>query len=706
EITESLQGEIEVVRQDLNMLTEQNQKLNDKLIQVKSSTSIEISSLKTKVEELLKEKKDLEADKQSLASSRENDARKFKTEMSRMQEEVKSFQSRHSSLELKFERSVDHINEVEAKLVEEQEASTLLREEVNNLRESLTSSSRRAHEAEVKYLCTKKDLVEIQFTKTIDRLTTEVHRMRQLLVHASDESVPDRATLSRSIIAWDDSIKSLQDQNRTFTENGKKLLNMVNQGRPLNALPPGDLGIPCIPEINVSQLLCIASNPAKPSTVDMVPGVSRNALHHPLLLPDTIVNGLKPVGMEALPPIPHNPPGIHQSAFSPGAVPKSSPVTTLSPIAANHDTKNVKATDGTVPQKFPDSHKLFVGKIPWDYSEHDVKNLFRELIGEVVGVTMYDQGFTPDGKAVPKYGFVTFRNADDRDKALNYGPIMVGNHALNVEAKKPNKPTSLAVGSPSNVALSDAASLLSNNASAYGLSDISLNTTLEANKTIVRTLSTPSLTQPSTPLTTKPKLQNLTTNNSVGAIGTLPPKLVRPLPRQPVTIGKSATPPIASTKEDSVANTSSYKRLIEVCKQRVGKEYTSPEVCSALREVRMKNNNSLSGLSVDMIVERVKQQIRARKPGAGPATVAPWAGLTQGSGSCGPDWQGPGSGEIPLEEQCSICLEALITSTTVQLQCQHVFHEKCISGWLKRQSNCPNCRTFALMADEYPSLTH
>nr|XP_027207273.1 uncharacterized protein LOC113800665 [Penaeus vannamei] len=92
------------------------------------------------------------------------------------------------------------------------EVTAQLREEIRNLQESLTSSSRRAHEAEVKYLCTKKDLVEAHLTRTITRLTEEASLMRLLHQTASDETKPDRATLSRSIVAWDDSIKSLRDR--------------------------------------------------------------------------------------------------------------------------------------------------------------------------------------------------------------------------------------------------------------------------------------------------------------------------------------------------------------------------------------------------------------------------------------------------------------------------------------------------------------
>jgi len=28
-----------------------------------------------------------------------------------------------------------------------------------------------------------------------------------------------------------------------------------------------------------------------------------------------------------------------------------------------------------------------------------------------------------------------------------------------------------------------------------------------------------------------------------------------------------------------------------------------------------------------------------------------------------------------------------------QLYCKHIFHEKCIQGWLKDFNNCPNCKS-------------
>lgn len=646
------------LQQELDRVNEQNQLLNDKLCQVKSHFKSEINNYKQQLEDLKGKNKELTAEKLSLLAQRESESRKFKSDMSRMQDEVKTFQSRNQSLELKCERSNDRVNELQAKLAEEQEVSMQLREEMKNLQESLTSSSRRAHEAEVKYMCIKKDLVEDRLNRTIERLSEEASHMRHLLPHASEDTVPDRATLSRSIVAWDETVKSLRDDKRTFTEEGKRLLGMVNQGRPLNALPPGDLVIPSIPDISVAPLLCLGqkctnmaslkiaeSTPerVRPPSCSPQPPLQTCANVDPP--PVTIPLIYSPSALEGNPIFMRN--GATAAAFNSGAIPKG---------AINQPSTTPEILNST---KWADPTQLLIGSLPWEYTEADAK------------------------------------------------PLIVGPHSHGVQTKgnkKSNKPTSLTGASVSGT-ISDAGS---SNSSAYGLSDISLNASAEVSMSAGHSQPTPTLHQP-TPLTvTKPKFQNLTSSSSVGAIGTLPPKLVRPQSRQAANAVKLVNQP-AINKEDNVASTASYKKLIDICKQRIGKDYTSPEICSALREVRIQNNNSLSGISTEKIVERVKLQLRCRHPGAGQASVAPWAGLTQGSAAnaSGPEWKGPVNEEgMKVEESCSICLEALSVSATVPLQCQHVFHEKCIKDWLKRQSNCPNCRTFALMTDEYPSLTH
>ncbi|KAL3309912.1 hypothetical protein Ciccas_011535 [Cichlidogyrus casuarinus] len=44
-------------------------------------------------------------------------------------------------------------------------------------------------------------------------------------------------------------------------------------------------------------------------------------------------------------------------------------------------------------------------------------------------------------------------------------------------------------------------------------------------------------------------------------------------------------------------------------------------------------------------------------------------------------------------EKCSVCFDEYSTGDNcIQLVCQHVFHEPCISTWLKRHGTCPVCR--------------
>lgn len=42
-------------------------------------------------------------------------------------------------------------------------------------------------------------------------------------------------------------------------------------------------------------------------------------------------------------------------------------------------------------------------------------------------------------------------------------------------------------------------------------------------------------------------------------------------------------------------------------------------------------------------------------------------------------------------EKCGICL-CTITKNYVYLECNHVFHYKCIDSWLNKNLSCPYCR--------------
>ncbi|KAK4304854.1 hypothetical protein Pmani_023225 [Petrolisthes manimaculis] len=761
EYIEQLNTEVADLQEKLDHLQEEKQVLYDKLCQARSQSKSEIMRYRQKCEELEQELKNVTQEKHSLSAQRENEARKMKNDMARMTEEVRTSQSRYQSLELKWERSNDRVNELTAKLVEEEEHNLELEEETKDLRESLSSSSRRAHEAEVKYLCIKKDLVEESLARTVERLKEEGARMEQLLESATNDTQPDRDTLTRTIVAWEETIKALLDQKKAFTDESVKLLGIVNQGRPLNALPPGDLKIPAVPNFSVAPLLCIMQNPRE-SSARSPSDIMQERIQQPSPAPPPQSSNTEPpqVHPQSTPttafPLEPQLAGIPLMYQTPPLLPNSGgyasngtpPLVTSAPATAAFPTpmafptgaipkgppnlQQTRTAEVSSPSQWPDDHQLFVGQLPWGYTETDLKNVFSQLFGEVVHASVFDQGRNAEGKQVPMFGFVTFRNASDCAKVLEKRPIIINNHQLNIqprEGKKNTKtPTSNGgagggevgvgiggMGGEGGGSETVARGLGSN--SAYGLSDISLTLDLDLNSPSANLTHRPRPQAPvATPITAnasvntiiRPNFKNLTSTNSGGPTVTLPPKLSRPQPKHaqvPTKLGN----PVALAKEDSVANTPSYKRLIEICKQRLGKDFSSPDICAALREVRAMNNNSLSGITQEKIVERVRSTLKSRRPGAGQATVAPWAGLVHGggAGAAGSEWQGPRREEgTAKEESCSICLDALSTSPSMSLSCQHVFHERCIKGWLKRQSNCPNCRRFSLMADEYPKLTH
>ena len=45
------------------------------------------------------------------------------------------------------------------------------------------------------------------------------------------------------------------------------------------------------------------------------------------------------------------------------------------------------------------------------------------------------------------------------------------------------------------------------------------------------------------------------------------------------------------------------------------------------------------------------------------------------------------------DKECSICLEEFTNNDEYfKFECNHTFHEKCITKWSKKNKNCPNCR--------------
>ncbi|XP_034544615.1 ras GTPase-activating protein-binding protein 2 isoform X4 [Notolabrus celidotus] len=83
--------------------------------------------------------------------------------------------------------------------------------------------------------------------------------------------------------------------------------------------------------------------------------------------------------------------------------------------------------------RYPDSHQLFVGNLPHDIDESELKDFFMTY-GNVVELRINTKGV---GGKLPNFGFVVFDDSDPVQRILGAKPIMFrGGVRLNVEEKK------------------------------------------------------------------------------------------------------------------------------------------------------------------------------------------------------------------------------------------------------------------------------
>ncbi|XP_058152206.1 E3 ubiquitin-protein ligase TTC3 isoform X1 [Dasypus novemcinctus] len=135
--------------------------------------------------------------------------------------------------------------------------------------------------------------------------------------------------------------------------------------------------------------------------------------------------------------------------------------------------------------------------------------------------------------------------------------------------------------------------------------------------------------------------------------------------------------------------------------------YSSTELAGFIKKVRSKNKNSLSGLSVDEIVQKVTEHIldeqNKRKPNPGndkwTSEPSSESGSPQGQPSVaartsrktkGQKMEEDGSASVA--NSCEICQKVLKSKNTRVLKCGHKFHKGCFRQWLTGQSACPACR--------------
>uniref|UniRef100_A0A2K5ZJH3 E3 ubiquitin-protein ligase TTC3 n=1 Tax=Mandrillus leucophaeus TaxID=9568 RepID=A0A2K5ZJH3_MANLE len=148
--------------------------------------------------------------------------------------------------------------------------------------------------------------------------------------------------------------------------------------------------------------------------------------------------------------------------------------------------------------------------------------------------------------------------------------------------------------------------------------------------------------------------------------------------------------------------------------------YNSTELAGFIKKVRSKNKNSLSGLSIDEIVQRVTEHIldgqKKKKPNPGkdkrtyePSSAAPVARSSQGPPSAvvapSPKTKGQKAEDVPVRaapgaSSCEICHEVFKSKNVCVLKCGHKYHKGCFKQWLKGQSTCPACQGRDLLSEE------
>ncbi|XP_072369733.1 E3 ubiquitin-protein ligase DZIP3-like isoform X2 [Scyliorhinus torazame] len=165
-----------------------------------------------------------------------------------------------------------------------------------------------------------------------------------------------------------------------------------------------------------------------------------------------------------------------------------------------------------------------------------------------------------------------------------------------------------------------------------------------------------------------------------------------------VGAGAAATP-------IGIRGKNSFERIMEKLSTSYP-QFTRGSLTDFLKEVRLSNGGSLSGLSYDEIVNKVAQLVESKLSESNysgqkkPSQQSVWrSSRQQGLQS----WEGARAltGE---QDPCVICHEELAIESMLILPCAHKFHSQCIGPWLHEQRTCPTCRLHVVLPQEFPGL--
>ncbi|RZC40873.1 beta-taxilin-like, partial [Asbolus verrucosus] len=112
------------------------------------------------------------------------------------------------------------------------------------------------------------------------------------------------------------------------------------------------------------------------------------------------------------------------------------------------------------------------------------------------------------------------------------------------------------------------------------------------------------------------------------------------------------------------------------------------ELLQAIYHIRDTHSGTLVGFQRQKLVSEIRKFLKKSK-----SAKSGWNNVTKAK------WHNDHT-----ESKCCICFEDYDVSNSYSLPCEHEFHKKCITSWLKRQSACPVCRVHAVMDEEFPPL--
>ncbi|XP_035222280.1 E3 ubiquitin-protein ligase TTC3-like isoform X2 [Stegodyphus dumicola] len=254
----------------------------------------------------------------------------------------------------------------------------------------------------------------------------------------------------------------------------------------------------------------------------------------------------------------------------------------------------------------------------------------------------------------------------------------------------------------------------------------------EKEKTVL-SLNNPKIPQPSSSAT---KVDNFSSNVSEVEVKGASNRMTSPdleLGYKVAENGIEKPTPVYNTadiqKKPAVSESkNSYEKLLSKLQIKYP-NYSQAHLVSFVKDYRSQRKGKLSGLTLETIINEVSEFIESQgkaecsvseaakksrllqnrvlvnkkiacdEPVVVENAPAPKKAAWNVRNDSNKNWSGSSI------EDCVICCEEMNFSTAYKADCGHRFHLTCIREWLNKKSDCPICRVYLLLPEDYPALS-